>query len=463
MQKISINRDNYLVKDRAEPDSYQGVQTYIGITENNLMEVRLGQGSLLELILSPNNLNLAYQKVKANKGSYGIDKLPTEELLPWLLHNRDSLVSSLENGKYNPQAVRRVEIPKEGGKTRQLGIPTVVDRLVQQSIAQVLSPIYEQEFHPSSHGFRSNKGCHTALKEVVNHLNDRYHYVVDLDLEKFFDTVNHSRLVEILSKRVEDPRVISLIHKYLNAGVVIGGKFEESRLGVPQGGPLSPLLSNIMLNELDKELERRGLRFVRYADDCLIFCKSKRACLRVQESITRFVEEVLYLRVNKEKTTTGYAKGKKFLGHSFYVKSKGKWSLCVHPKSYSTLKDKLKELTKRSRGKGYDKLKESLRYYIQGWVSYFKQSDMLSKIKCIDEWLRFRIRMLIWKSWKQNKTRYVNLKRIGVRDNQAYQWANTRKSYCRTALSPILQASLNIQNLRKAGYTFLYDILLKVS
>lgn len=222
MQKISRNRDNYLVKDRAEPDSYQGVQTYIGITENNLTEVRLGQGSLFELILSPYNLNLAYQKVKANKGSYGIDKLSTEELLPWLLHNRDSLVSSLESGKYNPQAVRRVEIPKEGGKTRQLGIPTVVDRLVQQSIAQVLSPIYEQEFHPSSHGFRPNKGCHTALKEVVSHLNDRYHYVVDLDLEIFFDTVNHSRLIEILLKRIEDPRVISLIHKYLNAGGVIG-------------------------------------------------------------------------------------------------------------------------------------------------------------------------------------------------------------------------------------------------
>ncbi|MDM1409129.1 group II intron reverse transcriptase/maturase, partial [Myroides sp. DF42-4-2] len=248
----------------------------------------------------------------------------------------------------------RVDIPKEGGKIRQLGIPTVVDRLVQQSISQVLSPIYEQEFHPSSHGFRPNKSCHTALQEVINHLDERYHYVVDLDLEKFFDTVNHSKLIEILSKKVKDPQVISLIHKYLNAGVVIGNKFEESRLGVPQGGPLSPLLSNIMLNELDNELERRGLRFVRYADDCLIFCKSERACFRVQESITRFIEEVLYLRVNKEKTTNGHVKGKKFLGHSLSVKSKGKWNLCVHPKSYSKLKDKLRELTKRSSGKGYD-------------------------------------------------------------------------------------------------------------
>ena len=206
----------------------------------------------------------------------------------------------------------------------------MVDRVVQQSIAQVLSPIYEKEFHPSSHGFRPKRGCHTALKEVKNHLDKGYHYVVDLDLEKFFDTVNHSRLIQLLSKRVKDPRVISLIHKYLNAGVLGKGKFEESTLGVPQAGPLSALLSNIMLHELDMELERRGLRFIRYADDCLIFCKSKRACNRVKESITKFIEEVLYLKVNKEKTTTGYIKGKKFLGYSFYVTKFRKWAYYIH-------------------------------------------------------------------------------------------------------------------------------------
>lgn len=461
MQKISNNFDNCLGKDRTESDSYQGVQTFIGITENNLTEVHLGQGKLLELILSPSNMNMAYKRVKSNKGSSGIDKLSTENLLEWLLEHKESLIKSLEKGKYKPQAVRRVEIPKEGGKTRSLGIPTVVDRLVQQSIAQILTPIYEQEFHTSSHGFRPKRGCYTALKEVESHLNDKYHYVVDLDLEKFFDTVNHSRLIELISRKVKDPRVISLIHKYLIAGVVVENKFQESVLGVPQGGPLSPLLSNIMLHELDKELARRGHRFVRYADDCLIFCKSKKACLRVKESITKFIENVLYLRVNKEKTTIGYIKGKKFLGYSFYNKSKGKWGLCVHPKSYSKLKNRLKEITSRSSGMGYEKTKELLRYYIQGWISYFKLADMSGKVKRIDEWLRFRIRMFIWKSWKKISTKYNNLRKIGIIDNQAYQWANTRKSYCRTALSPILHRALTILTLRKAGYTFLADTYLK--
>ena len=463
MQKISNYTDSCLGKDRVELERYQGVQTFIGITENNLMEVPLERENLLAQILSSSNLNLAYRKVKANKGSYGIDKMSTENLLVWLRDNKESLTHSLENGKYKPQAVRRVEIPKEGGKVRLLGIPTVVDRVVQQSIAQILSPIYEREFHPSSHGFRPNKGCHTALKEVKKHLDGGHHYVVDLDLEKFFDTVNHSRLIELLSKRVKDPRVISLIHKYLNAGVVTQGKFQESVLGVPQGGPLSPLLSNIMLHELDMELARRGLRFVRYADDCLIFCKSKRACARVKESITKYIETALYLKVNKEKTTIGYIKGKKFLGYSFYVGKQRKWAFCVHPKSYLKLKENLRGITNRNSGKGYDSLKESLRLFIQGWVSYFKLANMSSKIKRIDEWLRFRIRMFIWKSWKENKTKYANLKKLGLKHSQAYQWANTRKSYCRTALSPILQTTLDIRKLRRAGYTFLNDIYLKVS
>lgn len=460
MQKISENFDNYLEKNRAEPDGYQGVQTCNRIAENNLTEVHLGQRKLLELILSPANMNLAYKQVKSNKGSAGIDKLSTEELAKWLRLNKESLVRSLEKGKYKPQAVRRVEIPKEGGKTRSLGIPTVVDRLIQQSIAQILSPIYEKEFHESSHGFRPQRGCHTALKEVIGHLDDKYCYVVDLDLEKFFDTVNHSRLIELLSRKVKDPRVISLIHKYLTAGVVVGNKFEESILGVPQGGPLSPLLSNIMLDELDKELAKRGHRFVRYADDCLIFCKSKKACLRVKESITKFIESELYLRVNKEKTTVGYIRGKKFLGYSFY-KGKEKWRLCVHPKSYDKLKNRLKEITSRSNGKGYAERKELLWYCIQGWVSYFKLADMSANLKTIDKWLRFRIRMFIWKSWKKISTKYNNLKKVGIADNQAWQWANTRKSYCRTALSPILNRALNIKTLRKAGYTNLTDRYLK--
>ncbi|MEC4113834.1 group II intron reverse transcriptase/maturase [Myroides pelagicus] len=427
------------------------------------MEVQLGQLDLLEQILSPSNLNLAYKRVKSNKGSYGIDKLSTEKMLEWLLVHKESLLYSLEKGNYKPQGIRRVEIPKEGGKVRLLGIPTVIDRVIQQSISQVLSNIYEHEFHPSSHGFRPQRGCHTALKEAKRHLNDKYHYVVDLDLEKFFDTVNHSRLIELLSKRVKDSRVISLIHKYLSSGVVVNGKLEQSNQGVVQGGPLSPLLSNIMLHELDMELEKRGHRFVRCADDCLIFCKSKRACKRVKESITLFIETVLYLKVNKEKTTIGYAQGKKFLGYSFYVSNNKQWELCVHAKSYSKLKDKLRVITKRSNGQGYEKLKATLKMYVRGWVSYFKLAHMSDKIKRIDKWLQSRIRIFIWKKWKNNRTRYTNLKKIGIKVNQAYQWANTRKGCCSVALSPILKTSLNIQILRKAGYTFLNDIYLKVS
>ncbi|EHO10981.1 hypothetical protein HMPREF9714_01410 [Myroides odoratimimus CCUG 12901] len=463
MQKISTSIDNYLENDRAEPDSYQGVQTFIGITENNLMEVRLGELDLLEQILSSSNLNLAYKRVKSNKGSHGIDKMSTDKMLEWLLVHKESLLSSLAIGTYKPQGVRRVEIPKEGGKVRLLGIPTVIDRLIQQSIAQVLSGIYERDFHASSHGFRPQKGCHTALKEAKRHLNAEYHHVVDLDLEKFFDTVSHSRLIELLSKRVKDSRVISLIHKYLNSGVVVNGKLEQCTQGVPQGGPLSPFLSNIMLHELDMELERRGHRFVRYADDCLIFCKSKRACKRVKESITLFIETVLYLKVNKEKTTIGYAQGKKFLGYSFYVGKDKQWELCVHAKSYSKLKDKLRVITKRSNGQGYDRLKVTLKMFVKGWISYFKLAKMSGKIKRIDKWLRSRIRVFIWKNWKSKGLRYTNLKKIGIKANQAYQWANTRKGYCRIALSPVLKTSLNIQILRKAGYTFLNDIYLKVS
>lgn len=291
MQKISTLSDNCLEKNRTASEGYRGVQTFIGITENNLTEVHFTGNALLEQILSPWNLNGGYKQVVSNKGSGGIDGLKTDELLSWLLNYKADLLSLLKDGKYRPNPVRRVEIPKGDGKKRQLGIPTVVDRFVQQSIAQVLSPIYEREFSDHSYGFRPKRSCHDALRRAQSHINAGYKYAVDLDLERFFDTVNHSRLIELLSKRIKDGRVISLIHKYLLAGVMVGSHFEESQTGVPQGGPLSPLLSNIMLDELDKELVRRGHRFVRYADDCLIFCKSKRAAERTKGSIIRFIEE----------------------------------------------------------------------------------------------------------------------------------------------------------------------------
>lgn len=355
-----------------------------------------------------------------------------EQLLAWLKANKDTLTSSLQKGTYRPNPVVRVEIPKDNGKKRQLGIPTVVDRLVQQAINQVLTPTFERQFSKTSYGFRPKRVCHDALRRAQKIVESGYKYVVDLDLERFFDTVNHSKLIEIISRTVKDGRVVSLIHKYLNSGVINKGMFEPSEDGTPQGGPLSPLLSNIMLNELDKELERRGHPFVRYADDAMIFCKTKRAAQRTKETITRFIEGELFLKVNREKTAVSYVGGVKYLGYSFYV-SKGKCYLRVHPKSKAKLTAKLKELTSRSNGWGYERRKQKLREYIRGWVGYYRHAQIKRLCLKTDEWLRRQIRMCIWKSWKKPKTRVKNLVKCGVSEWQAYQWGNTRLGYWRVA------------------------------
>ena len=319
MEEKQKTRDSCLQKDRSETEGYAGAQTKIGMVENELVEVQLTPTRMLEYILTPDNLNRAYRQVKANKGSCGNDGMGVEELLPYLREHKEELVSKLERGRYKPRPVRRVEIPKENGKTRPLGIPTVVDRFVQQAVAQVLTIVYEPLFSDDSFGFRPGRSAHDALRRVQKYADEGYRYCVDLDLASYFDTVNHSKLIQVLSERVKDGRVVSLVNKYLNAGVQIGSRFEETPTGVPQGGPLSPILGNIMLNELDKELEHRGLKFVRYADDCLILVRTPRAAERVKESISRYIESKLYLKVNDEKTTTGELRGKKFLGYSFYT------------------------------------------------------------------------------------------------------------------------------------------------
>ncbi len=439
---------------RTESEWYGGAQTFMWMCEDNIVEAPFDKEHLLERILSPDNLNQAYKAVVRNKGCGGIDKMSCEELLPWLLANKDSLIRSLQDGSYRPNPVRRVEMPKDNGKKRLLGIPTVIDRLVQQAINQTLTSIYERQFSPGSYGFRPRRGCHDALRGAQKIIDDGYIYVVDLDLERFFDTVSHSKLIEILSRTIKDGRVISLIHKYLRSGVMNKGMFEASEEGTPQGGPLSPLLSNIMLNELDKELTLRGLPFVRYADDARIFCKSKRAATRVKESVTRFIEGKLHLKVNMDKTVVSYVQGVKYLGYSFYV-MKGKCQLTVHPKAKAKMKARLKELTSRSNGWGYAKRKQKLEEYIRGWVGYYHLANMKRFLMKTDEWLRRRLRMCIWKSWKRVKTRIANLVKCGIDKYQAYMWGNSRLGYWRIAGSYILCRAITKEKLSMAGYATL--------
>lgn len=401
-------------------------------------------------------MNSAYKQVKRNKGSGGVDGMQLEELLPYLQTYRDELISSLQSGGYKPQPVRRVEIPKDNGKKRMLGIPTVVDRVVQQAIAQQLSPIYERQFSPSSYGFRPKRSAHQAVQQCQKYANEGYRYVVDMDLEKFFDTVSQSKLIEVLSRIIKDGRVISLIHKYLRAGVIVQGHYGDTPTGVPQGGNLSPLLSNVMLNELDKELEKRGHRFVRYADDSMIFCRTKRSAQRVLASILKYIEEVLYLKVNREKTVVAHIKDVKFLGYGFYFNKKG-CSIRTHSKSISKMKAKIKALTSRSNGWGNERRKEALRQYITGWLNYFCLADMKNLLERIDEWLRRRLRSLIWKQWKRIKTKLRNLIKLGIPKQKAWEYANTRKGYWRTADSPILHRSITNDRLRQAGYIFFSD------
>jgi RNA-directed DNA polymerase len=453
--KQKISKDTCLQNTRAEPEGYAGGQTFIWITENNLTNTDKAEYGLLEQILSPSNLNRAFKRVRSNRGSGGVDKMEVESLKDYLVINKEKLIQSILDGSYRPNPVRRVEIPKEKGK-RNLGIPTVVDRLVQQAIAQVLTPVYERQFSPNSYGFRPKRNAHQALNQCRNYITDGYRYAVDMDLEKFFDTVNQSKLIEVLSRTVKDGRVVSLIHKYLNAGVVIRNKFEETEMGVPQGGPLSPLLSNVMLNELDKELKKRRHPFVRYADDLVIFCKSKRSAERTLANIVPYIENKLFLKVNRVKTTVAYISKIKFLGYSFYV-FKGEGRLRVHPKSIAKMKERIKTLTSRSNGWGYARRKEALRQYITGWVNYFKLADMKMLLVRVDDWYRRRLRMVIWKQWKRIRTRGRNLMKLGIVKYKAWEFANTRKGYWRTAGSAILNRSVTSERLKQAGYIFFLD------
>jgi group II intron reverse transcriptase/maturase len=455
-----LHIEGYLQRISAEQKEYAEASAHSRITENNHIITGFQTDELLEQILQSDNLNKAYKKVKSNKGAGGVDGMSVDELLTFLKDNQKQLIQKLKDGKYKPNPVRRVEIPKETkGETRKLGVPTVVDRVFQQAITQILSPIYEEQFSENSYGFRPRRGAHDALKQCQQNVNDGYVYVVDMDLEKFFDTVCQSKLIEVLSRTIKDGRVISLIHKYLNAGVISNGMFEKTEVGMPQGGPLSPLLSNIMLNELDKELERRGHRFVRYADDCMIFCKSRKSAERTLENIMPYIEGKLFLKVNRDKTKVAHVSKVKYLGYSFY-RYKGKCRLRVHPKSVAKMKAKLKEFTSRNNGWSNEYRAVKLTQFIRGWVNYFAMADMKQLLRITDEWLRRRIRAIYWKQWKKIKTRYRMIRKFGLPEWKVHEMANCRKGIWRSAI--MLNSVLTNKVIDSLGYISMADYYLKI-
>lgn len=417
---------------------------------------------LLEEILTKENLNKAYKKVYQNKGASGVDGVTVYEIKEYIQNNSDEILNQLRSRKYKPQPVKRVQIPKENGKKRNLGIPTVMDRIIQQAMVQVLSPIYEEQFSDNSFGFRPNRSAEQAVIKALELLNDGNDWIVDIDLEKFFDTVNQDRLITIIRRTIKDGDVVSLIMKYLKAGVMENGKVKATKVGTPQGGNLSPLLSNIMLNELDKELEARGLNFVRYADDCIILVKSEKAANRVLSSITKYIEKKLGLKVNAEKSKVTRPTQTKYLGFSFWATKGGKWKPKPHLKSYQKLKRKLKQLTNRSWSTSLDNRIKQINYLVRGWVNYFRIANMKNTIIEIDKHLRTRIRVIIWKQWKRISRREKALVQLGVEKEIAHNVACTRKGYYQICKSTYVQFAINIERLRKRGLIFLLDQYQKV-
>jgi RNA-directed DNA polymerase len=375
---------------------------------------------LMEKILSRENMTLAYRKVKANKGASGVDGISTDGVQEYLKGNWASIKERIQKRKYKPQPVLRVEIPKPAGGVRKLGIPSVVDRIIEQAIVQVITPIVEPYFSDYSYGFRPGRRAQQAVIKLLEYLNDGYTYIVDIDLEKFFDTVPQDKLMTLVGKIIKDPDTESLISKYLKAGVMVKGKYEATNMGTPQGGNLSPILSNIMLNELDKELEARGLSFVRYADDCVIAVGSSAAANRVMSTVTRWIERKLGLKVNMTKTKVTKPSKLKYLGFGF-VKMGDKWEARPHQDSVRSFERRLKKLTKRSWSISMSERIQRLNWVIRGWINYFRIGKMKENLIRIDGHLRTRMRIVIWKQWKTSQKRHWGLRKLGAPEWMAKQ------------------------------------------
>lgn len=413
----------------------------------------LAQG-LIEAMVAEKNPDAALRKVEANKGAPGVDGMSVEQLRPYLMKHWRELKQALLEGKYRPQPVRRVEIPKPDGGVRELGIPTVIDRFVQQMILQVLEPLYEPTFSSSSYGFRPGRGAKQALEAAREHVAAGYGWVVDMDLEKFFDRVNHDVLMGRLAKRIGDKRLLKLIRLYLQARVMLNGVVVERYEGTPQGGPLSPLLSNILLDELDKELERRGHRFCRYADDCNIYVKTERAGQRVMESVTKFLETKLRLKVNRAKSAVAKPQARKFLG--LRIVGGAEAIIGIAPKSMARFKARVRRITRRNRGVSLDQVLSDLKKFTDGWVGYFRIARTPSKYKGLDAWIRRRLRCYIWKQWKTPKTRARELLKRGIGPWLAWGVAYHGLGPWKVAGCPAMNRAFTNARLEALGYSSLY-------
>lgn len=412
-------------------------------------------------------MQLAFKQVLQNKGSAGVDGMQVNALYAHLKQNREAIAQSIVSGSYLPQPILGVSIPKSKGKTRLLGIPTVVDRWLQQSVAQALTPLFEYEFKAHSYGFRPGKNAQQCILQSQKYIHEGYQHIVDIDLRNFFDEVDHCLLLNLLHQKVKCPLTLRLIRKWLRVPMLINGKLTKRRKGVPQGSPLSPLLSNILLHELDKEMERQGLRYVRYADDFSIYCKSKYAARKTGNAIFLFLKNKLKLPVNLEKS--GIRKPVQFtvLGHKFvptYQKgAKGRYQMVVSEKGWKTLKQKLKAITKKTIPASFDERIKKLKEVQQGWINYFRMASIVGKLKELDSWVRNRLRYCIWHDWKKPERKRKNLIRLGVDQRHAYMFSRTRKGGWAIAQSPILTTTITLERLKKRGYQSMLDYYASVS
>ena len=409
---------------------------------------------LMDQVVSRQNMREALQRVKRNNGAAGIDKVTAKALTDHLMERWRDIRASLLEGTYQPQPVRRVEIPKPTGGTRSLGIPTAVDRLIQQAMLQVLTPLFDPHFSPASYGFRPSRQGHDAVRQAREYARNGHSWVVDIDLEKFFDRVNHDMLMARVARKVSDKRVLRLIRRFLESGVMIDGVVIASEEGTPQGGPLSPLLSNIMLDDLDKELDQRGHKFVRYADDCNIYVRSRRAGERVKASVTAFLEKRLRLKVNEAKSAVDRPWNRKFLGFTLEPR---KLRIVLAAQSNAKVKDKIRRLTQRSSGTSMGQRILELNQYLGGWTGYFALAEHPSEFQHLDKWIRHRLRACLWKQWKRIRTRANKLRGFGLEEREVWQAAGSRKGYWRIAESVSLHKALNNAYWRAQGLVPIED------